>query len=84
MTNTSYTPINCDSYDILLANATLKKKCNILHTDIDGNTLKTEAVIVDVYTKTKEEFIQLDNGVVIRLDKIISVDGETIYKNCDT
>jgi Rho-binding antiterminator len=82
MTNTSYTPINCDSYDILLANATLKKKCTILHIDIAGNTLQTEAIIVDVYTKAKEEFVQLDNGVVIRLDKIISVDGETIYKNC--
>jgi Rho-binding antiterminator len=82
MTTDAYTPINCDSYDILLANATLKKKCNILYADIDEKTLRTEAIIIDVYTKAKEEFVQLNNGLVLRLDKIISVDGETIYKNC--
>lgn len=82
MKMTTYTPINCNSYDILLANATLKKKCNILYTDINEAILQTEAIIIDVYTKAKEEFVQLDNDVVIRLDKILSVDGETIYNNC--
>jgi Rho-binding antiterminator len=77
-----YLPINCSSHDILLAKATLKTNCKISYTNEDGNILQTEAVIIDVYTKTKEEFLQLNNGITIRLDKLIMVDDEQIDKSC--
>jgi Rho-binding antiterminator len=74
MINESYTPIDCNMYDVLLSNATLKKECTIVFKNKDLiETIK--AIIVDVYTKAKEEFLQLNTGVIIRLDKIISVDG---------
>jgi Rho-binding antiterminator len=79
-----YLPINCNSYDILLAKATLKTNCKISYTNEDGNVLQTEGVIIDVYTKVKEEFLQLNNGIIIRLDKLILVDDEKIKNNCST
>jgi Rho-binding antiterminator len=79
----SYIPIDCNSYDVLLAKATLKTNCKISYTNEDGNVLQTEGIIIDVYTKTKEEFLQLNNGIVIRLDKLITVDDEQIDKGCD-
>jgi Rho-binding antiterminator len=78
----SYIPIDCSSHDILLAKATLKTNCTISYTNEDGNVLQTEGIIIDVYTKAKEEFLHLDNGIVIRLDKLITVDDEQIDKNC--
>jgi Rho-binding antiterminator len=77
-----YLPINCSSHDILLAKATLKTNCKISYNNEDGNTLQTEGIIIDVYTKVKEEFLQLNNGIIIRLDKLISVDDEQINNNC--
>jgi Rho-binding antiterminator len=77
-----YIAIDCNNYDILLAKATLKTNCKISYTNEDGNILQTEGVIIDVYTKVKEEFLQLNNEIIIRLDKLISVDGEQIDKSC--
>jgi Rho-binding antiterminator len=77
-----YLPINCNSYDILLAKATLKTNCKISYASEGGNTLQTEGIILDVYTKVKEEFLQLNNGIIIRLDKLITVDDEQINKSC--
>jgi Rho-binding antiterminator len=76
-----YLSINCSSHDILLAKATLKTNCKISYTNKDGNILQTEGIIIDVYTKVKEEFLQLNNGIIIRLDKLILVDDEQINKS---
>lgn len=77
---TDYIPINCNSYDILLDKATLKKRCEILYSTQEGNRLQKEAIIVDVFTKNKEEFLVLNDGIIIRLDKIITIDNEQINK----
>ncbi len=83
MKTEKYIPINCSSHDILLAKATLKTNCNISYTNEDGSVLQTEGIIIDVYTKAKEEFLQLNTGTIIRLDKLIMVDDEQINKSCD-
>lgn len=77
MQDNIYKPINCNLYDVLLAKATLKKECLITFISNEKKETTT-ATIVDVYTKTKEEFMQLNNEMHIRLDKIISVDGVMI------
>lgn len=43
--------------------------------------MSIEAIIKDVYTKNKEEFLLTDDGTVIRLDYLLSVDGEEIPKD---
>jgi Rho-binding antiterminator len=70
-----YIAIDCNSYDVLLAKATLKTNCKISYNDENGNVAETEGIIVDVYTKAKEEFLQLNNGIIIRLDKLIIVES---------
>jgi Rho-binding antiterminator len=77
-----YIAIDCNDYDILLAKATLKTNCKISYTNEDGNVLQTEGIVIDVYTKAKEEFLQLNTGIIIRLDKLITVDEEQIDKSC--
>jgi Rho-binding antiterminator len=81
MNSKLYTPINCNSYDVLLAKATLKTTCKILYTDENCNTLQTEGRIIDVYTKAKEEFLLLNTVIIIRLDKLISVDDVELDKS---
>jgi Rho-binding antiterminator len=79
MINNTYIPIDCNIYDVLLSNATFKKPCNIVYMS-NGHKQITTAIIVDVYTKAKEEFMQLSDDTIIRLDKIISVDDLVINK----
>jgi Rho-binding antiterminator len=74
MINNTYIPIDCNMYDVLLSKATLKKACFIVYKNEEHEQSST-AIIVDVYTKAKEEFMQLNNDIIIRLDKIVSVDG---------
>ena len=81
MKTNNYIPINCDTYDVLLAKATLRINCNIKYFSKNGDTAQIWARIMDVYTKAKEEFILLDNGQVLRLDEIESVDGVLINKS---
>ncbi len=70
-----YIPIDCSFHDILLDRATRRKKIRIDYFSLSQEKESTEAVIVDVFTKSKEEFMKLDTEEVIRLDYIISVDN---------
>ncbi len=81
MKTKTYTPIDCNMYDILLAKATLRANCNIKYYSKNGDTAQIKARIIDVYTKANEEFMLLDNGQVIRLDEIESVDEVLINKS---
>ena len=80
MANNTYIPIDCNMYDVLISKATLKKICQIVYKEEEYEKTTT-AIIVDVYTKTKEEFMQLSDDAIIRLDKIVSVDGIVINKH---
>lgn len=70
----AYHPVDCGFHDILLHHATLRRPVEVVW-DEKGRKLASNAVIVDVYTHDGREFMRLDSGVVIRLDRLISVDG---------
>jgi len=73
---TSYVPIDCGFYDELVLHAMRKNKLAIQK----GSSKKfPEVVIKDLQTRNKEEFIHFDNGEVVRLDEIITVEDQTIY-----
>ncbi|MEM0994407.1 MAG: hypothetical protein AAF847_12045 [Bacteroidota bacterium] len=82
MEKKKYIPINCSFYDILEVTATLKKACIIRFYDTEEASTETRSKIVNLYTKKQEEYMELDNGLVIRLDRIISVDGELMPNLC--
>lgn len=70
-----YEPINCSFHDVLLENATFRKRITIVYNEIDGTQKEGNNIIKDVYTKNSEEFMLLDDGEIIRLDHIVRVDG---------
>lgn len=82
MKKTNYVPINCSYYDELEAIATLRKQVEVEYYD-DKKPLKVEKVgIKDFFTKDKEEFVVLSNGLTLRLDQLISVDGKPVVLTC--
>lgn len=66
-----YKPISCSWHDTLLHKATLKDEVSF---ELESGQSLT-GIIVDVYTKEKEEFLRLNSGEIIRLDRIINMDG---------
>lgn len=70
-----YQPINCSFHDILLEKATFRKTVEIIYYATDGTQKQSLNRIKDVFTKNSAEFMLLDNGELIRLDYIVSVDG---------
>lgn len=73
-----YRPISCSFHDILEANATLRKNIEICYLDEQGERVQLHQVITDIYSKDKVEFIKLQNGQSIRLDYLITVDGQSL------
>jgi Rho-binding antiterminator len=70
-----YTPVSCDFHDKLEALSTLNRQCHIIYRDESGAIQNLHGHIVDLYTENHAEFLKLNNGTVIRLDKIESVNG---------
>ena len=74
----SYTPISCSFHDVLEASATLRKNVEICYQNDHGESTLIHQIITDIYSKDKVEFIKLQNGQSIRLDYLISVDGQRL------
>lgn len=71
-----YLLVSCDFHDQLEAWATLRQTCHIIYRDAAHELIEVQGRIVDVYAADKADFLKLDNGMIIRLDKIISVNGK--------
>lgn len=82
MKTSDYQPISCDFYDILEESATLKKRSIIHFYNTDWQEEQIVSRITNLFTKEKEEFVELENGEIIRLDHLISVDGKELTKAC--
>jgi Rho-binding antiterminator len=78
----NYQPINCDFYDELEARATLRRPCRIEFRNASGQDQTTEAVIKDLYIRSKVEYLLLSTGLEIRLDHLVSVDGRLLPEAC--
>jgi transcriptional antiterminator Rof (Rho-off) len=80
-----YRPIACDFHDDLEAYAVTRRRVRILHAPADAPEpvngaaeplLRSEGRIRDIVTNAqKEEFLSLDDGASIRLDRIRSVEA---------
>jgi Rho-binding antiterminator len=77
-----YQPIDCNFYDILEANAVLRKQVEIIFLDEHKALQTVQAVIKDLYIKEKAEYMKLANEQEIRLDRLISVDGKELNGSC--
>ncbi|MEN7530504.1 hypothetical protein [Cupriavidus sp. 2SB] len=70
-----YTPISCEFHDRLEDVATLRKQAVIRYRDANGDIQQCTARIADIVNLKKEEFLLLDSGESIRLDRLVEVDG---------
>lgn len=77
-----YQPISCDFYDELEARATLRRPCRIEYRDASGQNQTVEAVIKDLYVRSKVEYMLLSTGLEIRLDHLVAVDGKPLPEAC--
>lgn len=77
-----YTPISCSYYDELEAFATLRQICTVNYSDLEGESTIVKSRILNLYTKNKIEYMQLENGLTIRLDQLISVNGKLLRNYC--
>jgi Rho-binding antiterminator len=75
--NESYQPIDCSFYDELEVLAMRKSNCVIEFRSDDNTITSVEDVVADVYSKNKEEFLELRSGQIIRLDRLIRVNGKS-------
>jgi Rho-binding antiterminator len=70
--NGKYRPIACDFHDRLESLATLRRRVRLT---LRGGPAMAEGLISDIYTTAdKQEFLRLDDGNEIRLDRILGVD----------
>ena len=63
-----YKNIDCNLYDVYVLYIQQKKPFSLELTS-------EEVVITDIFTRKKEEFITLSNGMEIRLDKVDITDN---------
>lgn len=73
--DTPYRPISCDFHDILEATATRRTRARVEFLDEGGGHRSVEARIVDLGGGTGGEYMTLESGERVRLDRIVSVDG---------
>ena len=80
--NNPYQPIDCNYYDRLEAWATMRTICKIVFRDEEGKEQDVTARIEDVYALNKVEYMRMDNGLVIRLDSLLSVNNIPLPDHC--
>ena len=77
-----YTPIDCSFYDRIEAAIVLRKTVRLEYWEQAEVKAIVETKLKDTLTKNSEEFIILPSGNQIRMDRIISLDGEPLTKSC--
>ncbi len=78
-----YTPVGCGFYDMLEAAAVKRTRTEIRYLDGQGREAGYAGPVVDVFARGKEEFVRLDGGLEIRLDRLTSVNG-VVNDQCRT
>ena len=71
-----YCLVDCSFHDQLEALATLRQLCQISYRNAVGAIVEVQDQIVDVYAANKDDFLKLKDGTEIRLDRLISVNGQ--------
>ncbi len=70
-----YCLVDCGFHDQLEALATLRQICQISYRTVTGEIARVQDQIVDVYAANQADFLKLKDGTEIRLDRLISVNG---------
>ena len=77
-----YTPISCSFYDILESIATKRELAVIEYFDETKQQMSVTGKIQNLLTQEKVEYMHLEQGLLIRLDNIIAVNGMRAGNYC--
>lgn len=75
-----YKSIGCSYYDQIEAFAVKRTPCDVLYND--GEEKRTSGLIIDVFAKDGAEYLRMENGTLIRLDHLVSINGEAVTYSC--
>ena len=75
MPSEPYQPISCEFHDVLESLATKARRAPVVYLGDDGTPHEVSAVIADLFGRDGIEYMTLDSGESIRLDRIVMVDG---------
>lgn len=70
-----YRPIACSLHDELQLRAMRRSTCSVEWSDESGAPRSIRGVVVDVFARDGVEYLKLDDGLEIRLDRLARVDG---------
>ena len=77
-----YKQVNEEILEELGVLAAMKKHCLIKFEAENGGTPEIMARIIGVYSLGDEQFLKTEEGLSIRLDKLIQIDDKPLKKNC--
>jgi hypothetical protein len=77
-----YKPVDEEILEDLEVLAALKKQCLIKFEAENGGNPEIKSRITGIYTVGGVQFLKTEEGLSIRLDKLIQVDDKLLKKNC--
>ena len=77
-----YIPISCDFYDEIELLALRKSPCKVIFRNEKEEEELIEGVIKNVYSKNKEEFLEMNGDFKVRLDRLVSINGMPLPDVC--
>lgn len=82
MKEQKYQPISCDYYDELEIVAMRQTVAEIIFKNEKEEEITISTKIKTLQTRNSEEFLILENGDEIRLDKLLSMNGKVVKNYC--
>ncbi len=79
---TNYRPIDCNFYDNFEAAIVTRRVVQLIVLDPFGAEVELTTRLKDLTTRLTEEFVQLESGAWLRLDRIVRVDGVPAGESC--
>ena len=76
--NETYRPIDCSLHDEFELRAVRRVRCELVYRNGSGVEQHRSGRIVDLTTRNGEEYLRLDDGTEVRLDRVIRVDGRRL------
>lgn len=78
----SYQPIACGIYDELEVLAMRRLPCKIEFLGDENEAVTVSSRIVDVFARSGEEFIRIEDGRLVRLDRLMRVNDRDASGAC--
>jgi Rho-binding antiterminator len=73
---TNYEPIDCGVHDRLEALAVTRVPCRVAFVTKEGEEREATGRILDVFARAGAEYLHLEDGTEIRLDRLRSVERQ--------